>query len=118
MILKDTKWRQLQKYLNLVTFCHQLLFSADFSFQTANVNPGEHGLVHVHHGNTNTLTDVSGQWRVRPWQGGRGAGEDEAFPVTGPAARTHKQQQVDTCLHHIGTRQGATLSLMTTLRLV
>lgn len=49
--------------------------------------------MHVRHGDTNTLTDVSGQWGVWPWQGGRGAGEDEALPVTGPAARTHKQQR-------------------------
>lgn len=36
-----------------------------------------------------TLTYVTGQWRVGPWQGGRRAGQDEAFPVTGSAAGTH-----------------------------
>lgn len=45
--------------------------------------------------NSGTLTDVSRQWRVRPWQGGRGAGEDEAFPVTGPATGTRRQQRSD-----------------------
>lgn len=59
----------------------------------------KHGLLHgraLHHAcPTNTLTDVSRQWRVWPWQGGRGAGENEAFPVTGPATATRREQRSD-----------------------
>lgn len=58
-----------------------------------------------------TLTDVSGQRGVRPGQGGRGAGEDQAFPVTGPAAGTQTAavRSIRVCI--VAPRRGATLSL-------
>lgn len=32
---------------------------------------------------------------MRPWQGGGGTGQDEAFPVTGSATRTHMRAKRD-----------------------
>lgn len=47
-----------------------------------------HAMRHVY--KFHTLTNVSRQWGVRPRQGGRCAGQDEAFTITGSATRTHR----------------------------
>lgn len=91
--------------------CHQIPDSNKFynpSICRLNLKHNKNGLLHsraLHHTcNTNTLTDVSRQWRVWPWQGGRGAGKNEAFPVTGPATATHREQRSDQYyLHLIGS---------------